>query len=62
VNAFYEAAMAAGATDNGQARRAPVLWRLDEVSAVSLGFPHDYFRLEAVRSILTGGLADRIKA
>ena len=38
------------------------LRRLDEVSAVSLGFPHDYFGLEAVRSILTGGLADRIRA
>jgi aryl-alcohol dehydrogenase-like predicted oxidoreductase len=37
------------------------LQRLDQVSAISLGFPHDFFALEAVRSILTGGLADRIK-
>jgi aryl-alcohol dehydrogenase-like predicted oxidoreductase len=38
------------------------LQRLDQVSAVSLGFPHEFFTLEAVRSILTGGMADRIKA
>jgi aryl-alcohol dehydrogenase-like predicted oxidoreductase len=38
------------------------LQRLDQVSAVSLGFPHDFYTLEAVRSILTGGLADRIRA
>jgi aryl-alcohol dehydrogenase-like predicted oxidoreductase len=38
------------------------LRRLDKASAVSLGFPHDFYTLESVRSILSGGLSDRIKA
>lgn len=38
------------------------LQRLDKVSAVRLGFPHDHNAMEPVRAILSGGLADRIKA
>jgi aryl-alcohol dehydrogenase-like predicted oxidoreductase len=38
------------------------LQRLDKVSSVPLGFPHDLFALDPVRSIASGGLADRIKA
>jgi len=36
------------------------LQRLDKVSAVRLGFPHDFYSMESVRAILSGGLADRI--
>ena len=38
------------------------LARLDEASAVPLGFPHDFLALEPVRSFVSGGLLDRIKA
>lgn len=38
------------------------LARLDKVSAIPLGFPHDFFALDPVRSFVSGGLADRIKA
>jgi diketogulonate reductase-like aldo/keto reductase len=37
------------------------LQRLDKVSAVQLGFPHDFYSMESVRAIVSGGLADRIK-
>ena len=33
---------------------------LDEASRIELGFPHDFYSREIVRSILYGGLADRI--
>jgi aryl-alcohol dehydrogenase-like predicted oxidoreductase len=36
--------------------------RLDRVSAVPLGFPHDFSKSEPVRAILYGGLRDRIRA
>src|ERR1700736_3515637 len=38
------------------------LQRLDRVSAVSMGFPHDFMALEPVKAIVYGGLRDRIKA
>ena len=38
------------------------LARLDTASAVPLGFPHDFLALEPVRSFVSGGLHDRIKA
>ena len=38
------------------------LARLDKVSAVSLGFPHDFLALDPVKAIVFGGLRDRIKA
>ncbi len=41
---------------------ADQLRRLDEVSAVPLGFPHDFFARDPVRAIVFGGLRDRIKA
>ena len=37
------------------------LRRLDEASAVSMGFPHDFFAMEMVRNFAYGGFADRIK-
>ena len=37
------------------------LARLDQASAVPLGFPHDFLALPSVRAITSGGLADRIK-
>jgi aryl-alcohol dehydrogenase-like predicted oxidoreductase len=36
--------------------------RLDKASAVSMGFPHDFLALEPVRTIVYGGLRERIKA
>jgi aryl-alcohol dehydrogenase-like predicted oxidoreductase len=36
--------------------------RLDGVSAVPLGFPHDYYKLDSVRAMLYGGMRDRIHA
>jgi aryl-alcohol dehydrogenase-like predicted oxidoreductase len=38
------------------------LGRLDKVSAVSMGFPHDILAMDAVRAMIYGGLRDRIKA
>ncbi|MDB6065391.1 MAG: putative oxidoreductase, aryl-alcohol dehydrogenase like protein [Pedosphaera sp.] len=38
------------------------LRRLDEASAVSLGFPHDFFKMEMVRNFIYGGFGDRIKS
>ncbi len=37
------------------------LQRLDKVSAISLGFPHDFLSMAPVRAILYGGLGDRIR-
>jgi hypothetical protein len=38
------------------------LQRLDQASAISLGFPHDFMALEPVKAIVFGGLRDQIKA
>jgi aryl-alcohol dehydrogenase-like predicted oxidoreductase len=38
------------------------LQRLDKISAVSMGFPHDFMALEPVKAIVFGGMRDRIKA
>jgi aryl-alcohol dehydrogenase-like predicted oxidoreductase len=38
------------------------LQRLDKISAVSMGFPHDFMALEPVSAIVFGGMRDRIKA
>jgi aryl-alcohol dehydrogenase-like predicted oxidoreductase len=38
------------------------LQRLDEASAVSLGFPHDFFENKMSRTFIYGGMRDRIKA
>ncbi|MDB5092134.1 MAG: putative oxidoreductase, aryl-alcohol dehydrogenase like protein, partial [Candidatus Eremiobacteraeota bacterium] len=36
--------------------------RLDRVSAVPLGFPHDFYQNDAVRAMLYGGTRDRLHA
>jgi aryl-alcohol dehydrogenase-like predicted oxidoreductase len=36
--------------------------RLEKASAVSMGFPHDFMALDSVRTIVFGGMRDRIKA
>jgi aryl-alcohol dehydrogenase-like predicted oxidoreductase len=33
---------------------------LDEVSAIPLGFPHEFYRREMVRNFVYGGLRDKI--
>ena len=38
------------------------LQRLDQASAVSLGFPHEFLALDPVKAVVFGGLRDRIKA
>ena len=38
------------------------LARLDQASAVPLGFPHDFLALPAAQGLVFGGLRDRIKA
>ena len=38
------------------------LQRLNKVSAISLGFPHDFFAYDAVRSFVSAGMGDRIKS
>jgi len=38
------------------------LQRLDKASAVSLGFPHDFMAHAPVRALVSGAMADRIKA
>lgn len=38
------------------------LQRLDKVSAVPLGFPHDILAMDSVRAIVYGGMRDRIRA
>jgi len=35
---------------------------LNEASAIKLGFPHDFYSMEMVRSFVSGGLADRIRS
>ena len=37
------------------------LQRLDKISAVPMGFPHDFMKLEPVKAIVFGGMRDRIK-
>jgi hypothetical protein len=34
---------------------------LDQVSAISLGFPHDLFNVPLGRTLAFGGMRDRIK-
>ena len=34
--------------------------RLDTVSRIEMGFPHDLFATEMVRSFVSGGMRDRI--
>ncbi len=41
---------------------ADQLARLDQASAVTLGFPHDFINLPAAQGLVFGGLRDRIKA
>jgi aryl-alcohol dehydrogenase-like predicted oxidoreductase len=41
---------------------APHMERLDSASAIELGFPHDLYRIEMARSLVSGGLRDRIDA
>jgi hypothetical protein len=36
------------------------LKRLDEASAVDLGFPHDFISSDRIREMLSGGLFDQI--
>jgi aryl-alcohol dehydrogenase-like predicted oxidoreductase len=38
----------------------PLVERLDRVSAVELGFPHDFYANDMVRALVYGGLRDRI--
>jgi aryl-alcohol dehydrogenase-like predicted oxidoreductase len=38
------------------------LQRLNHVSAISWGFPHDFLTLDPVKAVVFGGLRDRIKA
>jgi aryl-alcohol dehydrogenase-like predicted oxidoreductase len=35
--------------------------RLDDASAISLGFPHDFLSMDMVRTFAFGGLRDRIR-
>jgi aryl-alcohol dehydrogenase-like predicted oxidoreductase len=36
--------------------------RLDEASAIELGFPHDFFRRDMVRALIYGGMRERVLA
>jgi aryl-alcohol dehydrogenase-like predicted oxidoreductase len=36
--------------------------RLDKVSRIELGFPHDFFEMERVRNLSSGGMRDKIDA
>ena len=36
--------------------------KLDEESAIPLGFPHDFYRREMVRNFVFGGMRDQILA
>ena len=36
--------------------------QLDEASAIELGFPHDFYRMEMVKNMIYGGMRDRIIA
>lgn len=40
---------------------ADQLWRLDDISRIELGFPHDFFDRERVRALVSGGLWERIE-
>ena len=40
---------------------AEQLQKLDEVSKIKLGFPHDFYELEMIRNFVYAGLADRIE-
>ena len=40
----------------------PHLDRLDEVSRMELGFPHDFYKKDMVRTIVFGGMRDLIDA
>jgi hypothetical protein len=35
---------------------------LDEASAIEMGFPHDFYENEMVKTVAYGGLRDRILA
>jgi aryl-alcohol dehydrogenase-like predicted oxidoreductase len=35
---------------------------LDRASAIELGFPHDLYELEMVKSLVSGGMGDKIQA
>jgi len=35
---------------------------LDEASAIEMGFPHDFYENELVKTIAYGGLRDKIQA
>jgi aryl-alcohol dehydrogenase-like predicted oxidoreductase len=39
-----------------------LLARLDKVSRIELGFPHEFFEMERVRNLSSGGMRDRIDA
>jgi aryl-alcohol dehydrogenase-like predicted oxidoreductase len=39
-----------------------LIQRLDSISQIELGFPHDFFAKEMVRSLASGGMRDRIDA
>ena len=36
------------------------LRRLDDVSKIEMGFPHDFFKMEMVRQFVYGGMRDEI--
>lgn len=36
--------------------------RLDKVSKIELGFPHDFYKKEMVRTFVYGGMRDLIEA
>jgi len=36
--------------------------QLDESSAIELGFPHDFYRMEMVKAMIYGGMRERIIA
>jgi len=38
------------------------LARLDEVSCIDLGFPHDFLQKDSINSVVYGGMKDRIEA
>jgi len=41
---------------------APHVKRLDTVSRIEMGFPHDFFAIEMVRALSSGGMRDQIDA
>jgi aryl-alcohol dehydrogenase-like predicted oxidoreductase len=40
----------------------PQIDRLDAVSRIEMGFPHDFYTMDMVRSLFSGGMRDRIDA